>query len=148
MTGFANKKRISTEKRRWIPVAPAGVVAGRRTAGVALVRAARLTSPSSLRLDERAALQIAHRLPNLLLRVHHDGAVPSDRLFNRFAGDKQEVNSFWRGLDGDLVTAIKQYERVILDVIDGRGLRSMDLFRYDSLGIGSIAKPAGAGDYV
>src|SRR5581483_268270 len=81
-------------------------------------------------------------------RVHHNGAIPGDRFFNRFAGYQEEANSFWSGLDRDLVATIKQHQRVILDVVDGRGFRSMDLFRQDSLRIGSIAKTASAGEYV
>jgi hypothetical protein len=36
-------------------------------------------------LDERAALQFCHGLPQLLLGVHHDRTVPRDRFLNRLA---------------------------------------------------------------
>ena len=34
-------------------------------------------------LDERPAAQLAHRLPQLVLRVHHDRPVPRDWLLKR-----------------------------------------------------------------
>jgi hypothetical protein len=36
-------------------------------------------------LDERAALQFCHGLPQLLLGVHHDRTVPRHRFLNRLA---------------------------------------------------------------
>jgi len=43
--------------------------------------------PLRLRLQECPPLKLLERLPELLLRVHHDGAVPGDRLrFSASAG--------------------------------------------------------------
>ncbi len=78
-------------------------------------------------LDERAVLQIGHRLPELLLRVHHDRTVPSHRLLDRFARYQQEPNPLRSGLHGDLIALIEQHQRVILDVVHGRRFGLSDL---------------------
>ena len=58
-------------------------------------------------LDEGAVLQLAPGLAELLLGVHDDGAVPGDRLLDGFAGDEQEADAFWSGVDDDFVAAIE-----------------------------------------
>ena len=52
------------------------------------------------------------------LGVHHDGAIPRDRLLERLAGDQQEANAFGAGLDYDLVAAVEEHERMVFRVVD------------------------------
>jgi hypothetical protein len=41
--------------------------------------------------DEAAILQLRHGLAQLLLGIHHDGAVPGHRLLDGLARDEQEA---------------------------------------------------------
>ncbi len=47
-------------------------------------------SGESTMLDERAVIQFGHGLAKLLLGVHHDGAIPSDRFLDQLARYQQE----------------------------------------------------------
>ena len=73
--------------------------------------------------DERAGVQVCHRLADLLLRVHHDRAVPGHRLFDGLARDQQESNSFLSGLNADFIATIEEHERMIVDVVNRRCIR-------------------------
>src|ERR1700728_3832474 len=68
--------------------------------------------------DERAIVQLGHRLAQLFLRVHDDGSVPSDRLFERLARNEQEANPLGTGLDDDLLATVEEDERMALRVVD------------------------------
>ena len=57
------------------------------------------------------------------LGVHHDRAVPRDRLFERLAGDEQETDAFRTGLHDDLVAAVEEHERVVFRVVLCRSVR-------------------------
>jgi hypothetical protein len=61
-------------------------------------------------LDKCAVLEIGHRMPQLLLRVHHDGAIPCDRLLNRLARYQQEPNALRSRLYRNLVAAVEQHQ--------------------------------------
>src|SRR4051794_16559919 len=63
--------------------------------------------------DERPVAQLVERLLQLILRVHHDRTVPSDRLFDRPARDEQEADAIVARLDHHFVAAIEQNERSI-----------------------------------
>ena len=58
-------------------------------------------------LDEVAGLQLRHRLSKLLLRIHNDGSVPGDRLFDRLTRDQQEPDALVAGsyFAGELASA-------------------------------------------
>ena len=56
-------------------------------------------------LEECAFFQLPKCLAELLLRVHHDGAVPGDGFFEWLAGDEQEADAVVTGLHRDFVAA-------------------------------------------
>src|ERR1700693_4292019 len=64
--------------------------------------------------QERALLQFRKGLAELLLRVHHDGAVPGNRLFEWFAGDEEEADAFVASLHDYFVAAIKEDQGAIV----------------------------------
>ncbi len=65
-------------------------------------------------LEERAFLKFGECLSQLLLRIHHDGTVPRDGLFERLSRDQKKSDSIVPGLYGDFVATIKKYERSII----------------------------------
>src|SRR5712692_9223360 len=65
-------------------------------------------------LEERAFLEFSECLSQLLLRIHHDGTVPRDGLFERLSRDQKESDSIVPGLYGDFVATVKKYERSII----------------------------------
>src|ERR1700722_6180267 len=73
--------------------------------------------------NERAIGPLGQGLAGVLLRVHHDGPVPCNRLLERLARDEQEANAFGAGLDDNLIAAVEKDERMILRVIDGSCIR-------------------------
>ena len=72
--------------------------------------------------DKRAAAQLGERLLQLGLSVHHDRAVPGDRLRDRLAGNQQETNAFVAGLHRDLVAAIEHNQRAIAGLLPDHNL--------------------------
>src|SRR5437588_164711 len=58
-------------------------------------------------LQESPAFQISERLAQLVLCVHHNWAVPSYRLLQRFARDQQKTNAFVPRLDHYFIAPIK-----------------------------------------
>ena len=62
-------------------------------------------------------MQLRKGLLQLGLRVHHDRAVPCDRLLDRLAGHEQEADAFVAGLHRDLVAAVEQHERAIAGLL-------------------------------
>ncbi len=103
---------------------------------------------AGLAANEAASVELGEGLANLLLRVHDDGAVPGYGLFNRLAGDEQEADAFGAGLDGDLVAAIEEDERVVGRVVYGRGVWVGGCLGEDSLRGRGIAEGACAGEDV
>src|ERR1700722_1377709 len=67
--------------------------------------------------NERALPQLRESLLQLGLRVHHDRAVPGDRLLDRLAGHKNETNALVAGLHGDFVAGIEQHERTVAGLL-------------------------------
>ena len=57
---------------------------------------------------------ISWKPSQLLLRVHHDWAVPGHWLLQRLSGDQQEADAIFAGLHGDFVAAVKQDQRAII----------------------------------
>ena len=64
-----------------------------------------------------AVAQLAHRLLQLGLRVHHDRPVPGDRLLDRLAGHQQEADALLAGLHRDLVAAVEHDERAVAGLL-------------------------------
>src|SRR5712691_7692748 len=64
----------------------------------------------SSRLQERPLLELLERLPELLLCVHDDGAVPCDGLFERLPRNQQEPDPVIPGLHCDLVDLVAEHE--------------------------------------
>ena len=77
--------------------------------------------------DEGAGLQFGHCLAQLLLRIHHDRAVPCNRFLNRLARNQQESDTLVARLHHDLVAAVEEHQRVVADIVDGRRIRLRDL---------------------
>src|SRR6202022_97858 len=59
--------------------------------------------------QERPLLEFRERLPKLLLRVHHDWAVPGHPVLKRLSRDQEEPNPVVPCLHGDLVAPIIEY---------------------------------------
>jgi hypothetical protein len=95
-------------------------------------------------LDEVAGLQLRHRSSKFLLRVHDDGSVPGDRLFDRLTRNQQEPDARITGLNDDLISAVEQHQRVIACIVLCRCVSSRGLFRYNRARIGAIAKRSSA----
>ena len=84
----------------------------------------------------------------MFLRIHHNGAVPRNWLFDRLARDQQEPNSFVSGLDGDLVPTIEQHQRVIPHVVDGRRVWIFYFFGQDRARIRGVSERARTREYI
>ena len=63
-----------------------------------------------LLLQKRSLIQFFECLLQLFLRVHHNRAVPGDRLFQRLAGDEKKSNAIVSGLHSDFIAAIEKNE--------------------------------------
>ena len=73
----------------------------------AIIRSPRGLLPPRLRLQECPLLEFLERLPELILRVHHDGAVPRYRLLEWLPGDQEEPDALVPGVHRDLVAAVE-----------------------------------------
>ena len=56
--------------------------------------------------------QLLEGLAQLLLCVHHDGAVPCHRLLQRFSRDQQKADAVIAGLHRDFVTTVEEVVRI------------------------------------
>lgn len=61
-------------------------------------------------LEERSLLEFAKGLTEFFLGIHHDRAIPCYGFSEWFAGDQEEPDAFFAGLDGDFVAAVKEDE--------------------------------------
>src|SRR6476646_1827375 len=95
---------------------------------------------SVLCLQKRALLQLLERIAQLLLRVHHDWAVPRHRLLQRLAGNQQKADAVLTGLHGDFVAAVKEDKRAIISVRRRSGVEPVDAFRRHRQRAGGIAE--------
>ena len=80
-------------------------------------RAGSVTSP-----DKRTAAQLGERLLQFGLRVHHDRAVPGDRLLDRLARHEEEANAFVAGLHRHFVAAVEDDERPVAGLLADQDL--------------------------
>jgi len=79
--------------------------------------------------------QLSDRPLKLLLRIHHDRPIPCDRFLDRLARHQQEADALVAGLHHDLVAAVKEHQRVIAHVVDGRRVRFRDLLGQNRTGM-------------
>ena len=68
------------------------------------------------RLQKRTLFEFLKRVSQLLLRVHHDWAIPRYRFFQWLAGNQQKADALIAGLDGYFVAAIKEHQRAIVSL--------------------------------
>ncbi len=54
-------------------------------------------------------------------RRFSDACIPRNRLFDGLARDQKETDALVPGLNSDLITAVEDHQRVIADVLHGRG---------------------------
>ena len=66
--------------------------------------------PAFLFPDKSSLLQLAKRLLEFRLRVHHDRPAPGNGLLDRLARNKQEPAALVARLDTNRITLIEQYE--------------------------------------
>src|SRR5438445_13869357 len=99
-------------------------------------------------LNESVILKFGNRLPELLLRVHHDRAVPSDGLLDRLARHQQESNPLVPCLHHDLVSAVEEYQRLIADVVHWPAIGFRDMGSQYRQRIRGVAERAGACEHV
>src|SRR5207237_1681203 len=99
-------------------------------------------------LNESVILKFGNRLPELLLRVHHDRAVPSDGLLDRLARHQQESNPLVPCLHHDLVSAVEEYQRMIADVVHWPAIGFRDMLSQYRARSRGVAERAGAADSV
>src|SRR6187551_1571281 len=93
--------------------------------------------------DEGPELQLAHRLPQFRLRVHHDRPVPRDWLLDGLTRNQQEPDPLIARLDDDLVSAVEEHERSIAKVI----LAVFQLVA-DRARLGGVAERAAPGEHI
>jgi hypothetical protein len=65
-------------------------------------------------LQERPLFQFRKRLAELLLCVHHDGAVPGHGLLQGFSGNQEEADAVFAGLYHDLIAPVKEDQRAVV----------------------------------
>src|SRR5690242_10113475 len=82
---------------------------------------------ASLTPDERAVAQLAHRLLQFRLRVHHNRPIPGHRFLDRLAGDQQETDTMLARLHGDFVAGIEQNQRAVADRFAEQNFLAVDL---------------------
>src|SRR5438046_5248652 len=99
-------------------------------------------------LNESVILKFGNRLPELLLRVHHDRAVPSNGLLDRLARHQQESNPLVPCLHHDLVSAVEEYQRMIADVVHRPAIGFRDMLSQYRARIRGVSKHAGAREHV
>jgi len=83
-------------------------------------------------------------LAELLLRVHHDAAVPGDGFFEWLAGDEQEADAVVTGLHRDFVAAVEEHERPGVRAGRRRGVQPADRLSGHFERLGGVAEFAAA----
>src|SRR5260370_18918013 len=70
-------------------------------------------------LQECPFFQFVECLAELLLRVHHDGAIPRHGLFERLARNQQKADAFFACLYHQLVAATQEHQRTVAGLCGG-----------------------------
>ena len=76
----------------------------------------------------------------MLLRVHHDRAVPRHRLLERLARDQEEPHAVVAGLHRDLVAAVEEHERAVVRPRGRLRVRPADAFGRHRQRAGGVAE--------
>ena len=74
-----------------------------------MIHSAHHKSPHYLAFRNVPCLEFLKRLAELLLRVHHDGAVPRHGFFQRLSRDQEETDPVIAGLNHHFVAPIEKY---------------------------------------
>src|SRR5262245_66594575 len=90
-----------------------------------MVRCARLLF---LGLEERPPLELFESLAELLLRVHHDGAVPGNRLLERLTRDQKKSDPLVSCLDSYFITAVEENQGTVICLGGGCRIQPSDPF--------------------
>src|SRR6202049_3778185 len=98
--------------------------------------------------DEGAGVQFGYCLGWLFLRVHDNRAVPRDWLLDGLARNQQETNSFYAGLHHDLISAVKEHQRMIADVVDWRSIWFCHIVREHGSRLRGVPERARASEHV
>src|SRR5215470_19479241 len=85
-------------------------------------------SPPRLCLQKCSALEFLESLPELLLRVHYDRAVPGHGLLDRLSRNQEEADPLVTGVDRDLVAAVEERERAVVGLTRRRRISPFDPF--------------------
>src|SRR5712691_477136 len=80
------------------------------------------------RLQERPPLELLVGLPELLLGIHHDRAVPRHWLLQWLSRHQEETDPFVSGLHGDFVAAVKKHQRAVIRLLGRRRVGPSDSF--------------------
>ena len=95
--------------------------------------------------DEGAVAQLAHGLHEFLARVHHDRAVPGDRLADRGTRDEEEAHPLGAGRHRHLVARAELDQRAVAREVADVDLLPVDfLLEQDAAGRGGIGEAGGA----
>src|SRR5437660_2484157 len=86
-------------------------------------------NPLLLLFQECPLLQFLERLPELLLGVHDDRAVPGHGLLERLSRDEEEPDSVVSGLYFELIAPIEENQRTIVRLRRRRRVQPPDSFR-------------------
>src|SRR5439155_27121663 len=105
-------------------------------------------------LDESTVLELGVRAPQLVLRVHDDGAVPRHRLLDRLPRHEQEPDTGVACLDRHRLPTVEQHERPVLH-FPGRaapaaraGYHRSHPFRLDGTRLRGVTEGAAALEHV
>src|SRR5215472_6343552 len=87
-------------------------------------------------IEEGAAVEFVEGLAEFRLRVHDDGSVPGDRLFERLARDEEEAEAVIASLNHHFVATVKEHEGAVLGFSGRLGVQPADRFGWDIEGLG------------
>src|ERR1051325_3452530 len=111
--------------------------------------AARFVTRTRSPRNERALTQVAQRLSQLLLSVHHDRTIPGPRFFDRFSRHEQEADPLVASLHDHFVSTIEEDQRPVFALVRPRpGRAAVDLLRQNALRRRGITKCPRAGEDV
>src|SRR5438445_1417300 len=134
--------RASRDPSTWSPGPTSAASRTGRRAG---------TSSALAWLDEGAVLQLGVRAPQLVRRVHHDGAVPRYRLLDRLSRHEQESDAGVASLLRHRVPAVEQHQRAVLHLpiaSASLGRNRSHLLGADGAGLRGVAERAAALEHV
>src|SRR5260370_5379811 len=102
----------------------------------------------SSRLQERPLLELLERLPELLLGVHDDGAVPCHGLLERLPRNQEEPDPVIPSLHRDLVALVEEHERAVVRLLRRLRVRPSHPFGRYGQGARRVAELPCPGEHV